>query len=74
MASSRRVLSTVTDTLTSEVVTTSTAVLNRSNTFEQATKKTVGHQHPRRRDVDHRHVCVCRRSRSADRRWSRRRP
>ena len=32
MSSSRRVLSTVTDTLTSDVVTTSTGVLKRSNT------------------------------------------
>ena len=32
MSSSRRVLSTVTDTLTSDVVTTSTEVLNRSKT------------------------------------------
>src|SRR5262249_35212779 len=35
IASSRRVSSTVTDTLTSEVVTTSTAVLSRSNTSKR---------------------------------------
>ena len=39
IASSRRVSSTVTETLTSEVVTTSTAVLNRSNTSNSRRRK-----------------------------------
>ena len=39
IASSRRVSSTVTDTLTSDVVTTSTAVLNRSNTSNSRRRK-----------------------------------
>ena len=39
MSSSRRVLSTVTETLTSDVVTTSTGVLNRSNTSNSRRRK-----------------------------------
>ena len=39
MSSSRRGLSTVTDTLTSDVVTTSTGVLNRSNTSNSRRRK-----------------------------------
>ena len=39
MSSSRRGLSTVTETLTSEVVTTSTGVLNRSNTSNSRRRK-----------------------------------
>ena len=39
MSSSRRVLSTVTDTLTSDVVTTSTGVLKRSNTSKSRRRK-----------------------------------
>ena len=39
MSSSRRVSSTVTDTLTSDVVTTSTDVLNRSNTSNSRRRK-----------------------------------
>ena len=39
MSSRRRVSSTVTETLTSEVVTTSTAVLNRSNTSKSRRRK-----------------------------------
>ena len=41
----------VTDTLTSEVVTTSTGVLALED-LEQAAQEAVRHQHPRRRDVD----------------------
>ena len=39
MSSSRRVSSTVTDTLTSDVVTTSTGVLKRSNTSNSRRRK-----------------------------------
>ncbi len=60
MSSRRRVLSTVTDTLTSDVVTTSTGVLNRSKTSKRPPQEAVRHQHARRRDVDDRDAALAR--------------
>ena len=67
------VSSTVTDTLTSDVVTTSTAVRKRSNTSKSRRKKAVRHQHARRRDVDDRHVALARERRQLALRRPRRR-
>ena len=54
ISGSRRVSSIVTDTLTSDVVTTSTDVRCCSNTSKMRAQETVRHQHARRRDVDDR--------------------
>ena len=52
IAGRRRASSIVTDTLTSEVVTTSTGVLWLLEDFEQPAQEPVRHQHARRGDVD----------------------
>ena len=52
IAGSRRRSSTVTETLTSEVVTTSTGVLVPLEHLEQAAQEAVRHQHPGGGDVD----------------------
>ena len=54
IAGSRRGSSTVTETLTSEVVTTSTEVREALEHLEEPAQEAVRHQHARRRDVDDR--------------------
>ena len=56
--------STVSDTDTSDVATTSTDVRCRSNDLEDRPQKSLGEQHARRADLHERHACSCRRSRS----------
>ena len=69
ISGSRRASSTVTETLTSDVVTTSTDVRCCSNTSKMRLQEPVRHQHARRRDVDDGHALLRRDRRQRPVRW-----